>query len=176
MYIFFPVMVLVEGYPTIPEDMQAPHNFTIEPIAEQNYDQVIQFDQSVASVNRSSEIKVFVKSMHTVATYCAINGEGTVLGYIIMREGLDCVRSSAFYAVSRKVAEALFSTFVCNALDPNTKVQIAFSKANIESMSMYEKFGFKNFFETDAGMYTKMDMPIKWNQVYAVLEFSSIIV
>ena len=155
----------------LPHEFNPPEDISIQPITEKNVDHVIAFDQSVSLVNRSKELKVFTESEHTVAAYCAVR-DGSVVGFIIMRKGQVGIRSSGFYATDVQVAEALFYKFVHCNLVPGTKVAIGFSRANLDQCkSLYEKFGLKAFVDTDKGMYTKADIPIRWDNVYSVFEF-----
>ena len=171
----FQGIITAKACPTLPKDYNPTPGVSIQPITDENFDQVIKYDQSVSLVNRSKELNVFFESQDTVATYCALQ-DGKVVGFIILRKGLTDMRSSAFYAKDISIATDLFYEVVKHHFSPETQLELGFSRANIDPCkAMYEKFGITEFAESDEGMYTKQDMPIKWDNVYAVLEMFSLL-
>ena len=163
----------VSGIPKEPKQFRIDNNMQIEDITDSNIKSITDYDQSVSFVDRSWSLNILYKSNTTAVAKCAIENN-KVKGYIVIRDGLNEMRSSTFYADNVHVAEQLLYSAI-KEVPQGIRVSMGFSSANLQNAKLlYEKFGLINTIVSDAGWCTKADVDFQWEKVYAVQEWFSV--
>ena len=166
-------ILMVKGPPTIPSDFQPSSSVEVQAITAENLDDIMVFDQTVSLTDRRNIMKVFFFSLHTRIAKCAIEN-GKVVGYILLRDSRNAIRSSSFYANSLDVAKSLLCAAIKD-LEPGTTLDMGFSRANADlARPLYEMFGLGDIKEGDKGYCTKEDVNLPWHKVFGCLEFFSV--
>ena len=129
----------------------------VQAIIAENLDDIMVFDQTVSLTDQKNIMKVFFFSPHTHIAKCAVEN-GKVVGYILLRDSRNAIKSSSLYADSLDVAKSLLYTTIKD-LEPGTTLDMGFSRANADlARPLYETFGLGNIKEANKGYCTKARM------------------
>jgi hypothetical protein len=143
----------------------------IEPITFENLSDVLDFDQSVCSIDRSHAFRSFLKSANTVVGLCAtVNGK--LDGFAFLRkESASSVRLSAFYAESYDTARGLLYALLKDHVAPGTELVAWFSVVNVDRCrKLYAEFGMDAPETHFRLMYSDDDVNVPWYKVYSIYE------
>ena len=160
-----------DGTPKIPENYSPPSDVKIQPITFENLSDVLEFDQSVCSIDRSHAFRTFLKSDNTLGGLCAtVNGK--LDGFAFLRkESATSVRLSAFYAESYDTARALLYTLIKEHISPGMELVVWFSIVNIDRCrKLYLEFGMDAPETQFRLMYSEQDVNVPWYKVYGIYE------
>ena len=160
-----------DGKPKLPENYAPPSSIQIQPISFENLEDVLEFDQSVCSIDRSHTFRSFMKSSNTIGGLCA-RVKGKLEGFAFLRkESEKSVRLSVFYAENHDTARALLYELIKTYIEPGMELVTWFSVVNIDRCrKLYREFGMDDPETQFRVMYSKEDVNIPWFKVYGIYE------
>ena len=163
--------IFSDGFPKVPEHFQPMPDIEIQPITDKNFNDIIEFDQSIWPISRSLVFRVFFNSAGVLVVKGAYMN-GKLVGFITVRKAEEGkARVSGFYANSKDIAQTMLHDVIQNDIPAGTHLRAGYSKVNLQPCKeLYADFGLLGLNCGDESMYTDKELDIKWENVFAIFE------